>query len=205
MSDSVNGPLLIVVEGENDICFLKAISSILSPDHDVPNLSQHPGVMFLPTGGSNLKDWMARIIRLGKRAFYLFDREQEPETSQRKRIVATINDVPGSVAVMTSKRTVENYIHPAAMQQACGMELKFDDDTDVAGFLALELMWRSHGNVSWSDLPYKRQRRLHEKAKKILNRRAVHFMTPALVAEQDRDGEIDNWLHTIGQMIVAVK
>lgn len=204
MPDSVSGPLLIVVEGENDICFLKAISSILSRDQNVPNLNQHPGVMFLPTCGSNLKDWMRRITRLGKRAFYLFDREQEPETSQRKQIVAAINDVPGSIAVMTSKRTVENYIHPVAVQQACGIELSFDDDTDVAGLLALELMRHSHG-ITWSDLPSKRQRRLHEKAKKMLNRNAVYFMTPALVAEQDRGGEIVGWLRTINKMIVATK
>ena len=50
-------------------------------------------------------------------------------------------------------------------------------------------------------MPNKRQRRLHEKAKKLLNIKAVQHMTPELLAQHDRDGEVIGWLRTIQGMI----
>jgi hypothetical protein len=156
--------------------------------------------MFLPTGGSNLNVWVHRLASLHKREFYLFDREQEPETTERRQVIGFINTKPGCAATLTTKRTVENYLHPAAIQEACGIDLAFDDDTDVAGLLALKLM-AQRGESSWRDLPYKRQRRLHEKAKKVLNMKAVQRMTPALLAERDSQDEVVGWLRTIREMI----
>ena len=134
------------------------------------------------------------------REFYLFDREQEPETSARRQVIEFINARPGCFAALTTKRTVENYLHPLAIREACGIDLIFDDDTDVAGLLALKLMAR-RGETSWRQLPYKRQRRLHERAKKILNMKAVQQMTPALLAQQDPHGEVAGWLRMIRQMV----
>ena len=111
-----------------------------------------------------------------------------------------INTRPGCFATLTSKRTVENYLHPQAIKEACGIDLAFGDDDDVSGQLALKLMERA-GESSWRQLHYKRQRRLHERAKKILNVNAVKRMTPALLAEQDRDGEVIGWLRAIRLMI----
>ena len=85
-------PLLIVIEGENDIYFLKAMSAMLHRhDPTLPDLAHEHRAIFLPTAGSNLKEWVKRIAGLGKKAFYLFDREQEPETSERRQIVETVN------------------------------------------------------------------------------------------------------------------
>ena len=197
-------PLLVIVEGENDICFLTGMSQVLRrSDPCLPNLWRLEAmrrIVFMPSCGSNLVTWAARLATLGMREFYLFDREQEPETSQRQRVANSINGRPGCFATLTTKRTVENYLHPHAIREACGIDLTFDDDTDVAGLLALKLMEHT-GESSWRQLPYKRQRRLHEKAKKILNMKAVQRMTPALLSEQDPDGELIGWLRTIGQMV----
>ena len=153
-----------------------------------------------PRAAATSTEWVSRLTCLHKREFYLFDREQEPETSARRQVIEFINTRPGCFATLTTKRTVENYLHPLAIREACGIDLVFDDDTDVAGLLALKLMARS-GETSWRQLPYKRQRRLHERAKKILNVNAVQRMTPALLAQQDPDGEVAGWLHMIRQMI----
>lgn len=197
-------PLLIVVEGENDIRFLTAISTMLhraGPDLlDLAQLIAQRRAIFLPTGGNNLIEWVTRVATINKRAFYLFDREQEPETSERKQLVEVINQRPGCSAIMTSKRAVENYLHPLAILEACGIELQIDDNTDVAGLLALKMMERS-GESSWRQLSCKRQKRLHEKAKKALNLKAVHLMTPALLAERDLEGEVVGWLRTIRRLI----
>ncbi len=196
-------PLLVVVEGENDICFLKGISRMLhNADPDLPDLSHLANdrrITFLPTGGSNLNEWVARLVCLHKREVYLFDRELEPETTARRQVIEFINTRPGCYAALTTKRTVENYLHPLAIREACGIDLAFDDDTDVAGLLALKLMAR-RGETSWRQLPYKRQRRLHERAKKILNMKAVQQMTPTVLAQQDPDGEVVGWLRMIRQM-----
>ena len=153
-------PLLIVVEGENDIRFLKAISAILHrEDADLPDLAQLTAerrANFLPTCGNNLNEWVSRVVSLRKRAFYLFDREQEPETSERQLIVEGINQRQVFRACLTSKRTVENYLHPLAILDVCGIELAFDDDADVASLLALRMMARS-GESSWHNLPYTAQ------------------------------------------------
>ncbi len=186
-------PLLFVIEGENDICFLKAISKVLHrTDPDLPDLSHERRIVFIPTGGSNLLEWVSRLATLHKREFHLFDREQEPETTNRRQVVDFINTRPSCFAALTSKRTVENYLHPLAIREVCGIDLRFDDDTDMAGLLALKLMERA-GQTSWCDLPYKRQRRLHEKAKKILNMKAVQRMTPA-AAGRARSWRRGNWL-----------
>ena len=124
-------------------------------------------------------------------------RNPKPLTAE---VVDFINGRSGCFATLTTKRTVENYLHPLAIREACGIDLTFDDDTDVAGLLALKLMAR-RGETSWRQLPYKRQRRLHERAKKILNVNAVQRMTPALLAQQDPDGEVAGWLRMIRQMV----
>jgi putative ATP-dependent endonuclease of OLD family len=196
-------PLLIIVEGENDVRFLTAISAMLHREiTELPDLAQlttERRAIFLPTAGNNLNEWVTRIATLNKRAFYLFDREQEPETSV-KQIVETVNNRAGCHAVLTSKRAVENYLHPVAVLEACNIDLTFDDDTDVASLLALKMMERS-GETSWHQLSGKRQRRLHEKAKKMLNVKVAQRMTRALLAERDVRGEVVGWLRTIRQMI----
>jgi hypothetical protein len=198
-------PLLIVVEGENDICFLKAMSAMLHRvDADLPDLTQLTAerrAVFLTTSGNNLTDWIARIASLHKRVFYLFDREQEPETTARKQALKAIADDTDCAFAMTSKRSVENYLHPLAILEACGIDFCFGDDTDVASLLALRMYTRNHGASCWDELPYKRQRRLHDKAKKILNVKAAQRMTPALLAQQDPSGEVESWLKTIDHLV----
>jgi hypothetical protein len=198
-------PVLPVVEGVNDIGFLKAISTLLCRANErLANLVQMEAehqVIFLPTGGSNLKDWMPRIASLGKREFHLYDREQEPETSERRQVVASVNQRPGCVAVLTRKRAVENYLHPLAISAACGIELQFDDNSDVANLLG-RAMLAKNGGLAWQELPYKGQRRLREKAKKLLNGKAVAEMTIEMLQQQDWEDEVVGWLQGI-QLLVA--
>lgn len=197
-------PLLIVVEGVNDISFLKAISTLVCRDNErLANLVQMEmdrQVIFIPTGGSNLKDWVPRIASLRKREFHLYDREQEPETTERRKTVELVNQRPGCVAVLTRKRALENYLHPLAIRAACEIELRFDDDSDVAGLLARAMLAKNGGPI-WQELPYKGQRRLREKAKKLLNGKVVEQMTAELLREQDREDEVAAWLQTIRQLV----
>ena len=64
-------------------------------------------------------------------------------------------------------------------------------------------MMLRRGEPFWAQLPAKRQKRLHDKAKKILNVKATQRMTPALLAEQDPNGEVIEWFETIRQLVDA--
>jgi hypothetical protein len=58
-------PLLVVIEGENDIHFFNGLSRMLHrADTEMPDLSRLASdrrITFLPTGGSNLNDWVSRL------------------------------------------------------------------------------------------------------------------------------------------------
>jgi len=200
-------PLLVVLEGVNDIAFLKTVGTILRrDDSNLPDLVQlelDHRIIFLPVGGSNLKDWMQRIAGLHKKEFHLYDREQEPETSERRQVVDAINLRPGCKAVLTSKRALENFLHPQVVRDACSEQIAFNDDTDVPTLLAQIMLARS-GGPTWPLYSCKGQRRLRERAKKILNHKAVSLMTPQLLAEQDPHGEVVGWLRSIRELLDLV-
>ena len=192
-------PLLMVVEGIYDIHFITALSAILHQSQpDLPDLGQAEAqgkLVLLPAGGGNLKDWVQRIGLLQQRQFHLYDREQEPETSVRRKLLALVNQRPGCVAALTKKRALENYLHPQAIMQASGIELCLTDDSDVPALLAQQMT----GPSVWPQLSSKGQKRLREKAKKVLNVQAVPCMTAELLAAQDPDQELIGWLRIIAR------
>jgi hypothetical protein len=94
---TANGPVsvLLVVEGTNDIEFLRRISLILHT-HDLsrPNLAameQRGELVFVPFGGGKVAAWTHRLDPLGKPEFHLLDHELPPETEHRRHAVETIN------------------------------------------------------------------------------------------------------------------
>jgi hypothetical protein len=200
-------PLLVVVEGVNDIAFLKSLGTMLRrEDSNLPDLVQlelDHRIIFLPVGGSNLKDWMQRIAGLHKKEFHCYDKEQQPETAERQKVVDAINQRPGCKAVLTSKRALENYLHPQAVREACHEQIAFNDDTDVPTLLAQIMLARS-GGPPWPQYSCKGQRRMRERSKRILNYHAVGLMTPQLLAEQDPGGEVIGWLRSIGELLDLV-
>ena len=132
--------LLAVVEGVHDIAFLRAVSVMLhAHEPGLPDLGamEHRGeVVFVPFGGVDLKLWTHRLAPLGKPEFHLYDREESPETELRLRLADAVNQRPGCNAVVTSKRSLENYLHPAAILEAGGVTVHFGDDDDVADLIA---------------------------------------------------------------------
>lgn len=102
-------------------------------------------------------------------------------------------------AALTSKRTIENYLHPAAVVEASGLALSFADTDDVATLAASARLQQTAGKT-WKSLSARARRRLRGKAKKWLNRDAVDRMTVERLAERDTQGEIRSWLLTIAQL-----
>jgi hypothetical protein len=135
----------------------------------------------------------------GDGQFYLFDREVPPVSQERQQLVDVLNQRPGYRAVLTAKRAIENYLHPDAVREACGIEIAFGDFDDVAE-TAARTTFSQNERGSWESLSRRARRRLRDKAKKWLNRDAVDRMTPERLAERDLDSEVISWLRTIAEL-----
>ena len=194
--------VLVVVEGTNDIEFLRRISAILHRDRsEVPDLSQMEQdgrLLFLPAGGSDHRLWRSRLAPLHIPEFHLLDRDVPPLTKEREAAVDAINSRRGCVAAMTGKRSVENYIHPQAIFKARGVQLNYGDQDDVAEMVAQCCYALCGGSRPWREIHSRKRRRMKNQAKGWLNSEAVSRMTPKLLDEHDPQGEVRSWLEAIG-------
>jgi len=123
-----------------------------------------------------------------------------PETQSRQRIADAVSRRFRCRAVLTKKRSLENYLSPSAIREAGRVDISFSDHHDVADLVARQMHARLDGPLRWSDLPSRTRRRRSARVKKWLNTRAVERMTVARLAERDPEGEVRSWLATIAQL-----
>ena len=199
------GPrIFLVVEGANDIQFLRRISAILHIDDPyMPDLSamEHRGeLIFVPFGGGDVSLWTDRLAGLARDEFHLYDREMPPESQSRQRIADAVNRRPQCRAVLTKKRSLENYLSPSAIHEAGDIDVNFSDHDPVAELVARQMHKRRNGQPRWNDLPTRIRKRRRDRVKKWLNTRAVDRMTVARIAERDPSGEVRCWLATIARL-----
>ncbi|REJ91819.1 MAG: ATP-dependent endonuclease [Planctomycetota bacterium] len=193
--------ILLVVEGSNDIEFLRRISRLLhTHDRSLPNLEdweRRGELIFVPFGGGRVADWSNRLAPIGKPEFHLYDREMPPETDIRLRAVKETNRRPRCRAVLMRKRSLENYLHPEAIRTAGNVDVMFDNSDSVAEIVAKRCYRSDRDDASWDRLPPRTRRRLAYRAKQWLNTLAVDHMTVNLLHAQDQDREIISWLRSI--------
>lgn len=203
IEDSVR--LLFVVEGTNDIEFLRRISLMLHAENSrLPNLAEmerHGELIFVPFGGGHVRAWAERLAPLARPEFHLYDHELPPETELRQQAAAAVNQRSQCQAVLTKKRCLENYLHSDAIFAAGGIHVQFDHFDCVAELTARELYRQRPGEIAWQLQARRSQSRMANRAKRWLNTKAVEQMTPALLAEQDSDGEITSWMLAINELI----
>src|SRR5579862_314434 len=96
--------ILLVVEGRNDIEFLRRISAIMHrQDSAVPDLAEMERagrLLFVPTGGGDSSASL-RFVGLGLPEFHLLDRDVPPTTAARQRAAAIVNARSFCCAVIT--------------------------------------------------------------------------------------------------------
>jgi hypothetical protein len=201
--------IFIVVEGQNDIEFLRRVSTILhAKDHSLPNLSameQRGELLFVPTGGGDSRSWAYRLAGLGRAEFHLYDRDVSPATEARQQWASIVNSRPHCYAVLTRHRALENYLHPAAVLETSGLRVDFSGDDHIAEMVACQVHERQEGHLPWESLPARARKRRRDKAKAWLNTRAVERMTPQRLAERDPSGEVRSWLETIADLVRGAK
>lgn len=145
--------------------------------------------------------WSNRLVGLGVYQLHLYDREQPPETETRLATAARVNLHSRCEAIVTRKRALENYLHPAAIHEACGISVDFTDDDSVAELVARQRFAESGAPLSWDQLTSRGRRRLRCRVKRDLNTSAVERMTVPRLDHQDPAGEIRQWLRLIADIV----
>ena len=132
-------PVLVVVEGPNDIEFLRRISALLHHDDprlpDLADMERQHALVFAPTGGVDLSSAF-RFAGLHLREFHLLDRDMPPVTQTRHQIAEMVNSRPRCSAAVTFKRSLESYLHSSSIFEASGVSVQFSDDDDLPALVA---------------------------------------------------------------------
>ena len=195
----------MVVEGSNDVEFLRRISLTLHrADGNLPNLAameQRGEMIFIPFGGGSVRNWTERLAPLNLPEFHLYDQELPPETELRQQAADVVNQRAGCKAVLTAKRCLENYLHPEAIRLAGQIDVKFGDFDCVAELTARELAEQRLPDLVWQLQPRRSHHRMANRAKRWLNTIAADHMTADLLNERDPQGEIRSWLVSLSSLI----
>lgn len=197
-------PLFCLVEGRHDVEFLRRLTANLSRDDPaLPDLGawERDGrLVFIPFGGGDVLAWSNRFAPLQCAEFHLYDREIPPETAVRQQAAARVNARPGCQAFVTTKRSLENYLHPTALVLAGGVSLEFDDESCVADCVGRQQAAAFGIEPVWDQLSRRTRARFANRAKRWLNTVAVEHLTRDLLAASDPQGEVLHWLRTISRL-----
>ena len=193
--------VVIVLEGANDIEFLRRISAVLHRSNpSLPNLAcweRQGRLIFLSFGGGSVRPWADRLAPLKFPEFHLYDREMPPETELRHAAASIVNRRNRCRAFVTRKRTLENYLDPEAIRDAIGIDFSFAEMDSVPEMAVRALLEKNTPGVPWQALPKRAQSRRVQRIKRWLNSRAVDCMTSARLVKSDPHGELISWLQTI--------
>jgi putative ATP-dependent endonuclease of OLD family len=189
VNDTRHRPVIVVVEGQFDIEFLRRVSRTLNAaDPTVPNLAAEEAdgnVILVPFQALQLPE------------FYLFDRETSPETESRVATAAAINARSGCRAVVMRRRSLENYLHRDAVADTFGVSIDITCHCSVVQRLATELHRSGSFAVPWQQLSRKGRHRLFNRLKRRLNTTAADHMTVSRIQQVDPASELLSWLKDI--------
>jgi len=209
-----NVRLFIALEGPHDISLLSALSKVLSDhDTDIPNLSSleiDGQLIFVPMGGSCLAMWADRLKGINRPEIHLCDRDIEPPAQPKYlKHMNAVNARDGCDAFCTSKREMENYIHPRAIEEAyeaSGITIALPDSFgsfDDVPMIVAQAVHEVNGEEKWGNIEREKQQRKESRAKKVINDAAARNMTAERLSEVDPDDEIIGWMKVIQTIVMA--
>ncbi len=201
--------VLLFVEGNHDVNALKRYSAILSAqDQAILNLNETDNVGYVITGGSALKHYLEQkhLDGLGKPEVHVYDND----VNEYRVAVQQINDDPNpnKVAFNTSKNELENYLHPAAIEEAyegqgnAGVTIGvISDEMDVPLEVAKKFNELNANN--WDEITDEKKKEKASDKKKSLNTIAVEHMTVERMQENGGYNDIHVWLSKISEFAAA--
>jgi putative ATP-dependent endonuclease of the OLD family len=138
----------------------------------------------------------------------LFDRDAPPDQKSKYEVqIAAFNAVKNVYAIATSRREMENYIHPQAIRNAYAQDHPdlvlpetFSAQDDVPDIVA-KAIHEKESDTPWNELNDKKKKSKEGNVKKRLSSSASAFMTVKLIDEVDVDGEVVGWLQKISELL----
>lgn len=203
--DADERPTLVLVEGIYDVEFLCRISTVLHRDDDSVTdlrvLENAGRLIFVPFGGGDPGFWATRFASLGLSEIHIFDRETAADSVLRFSAAAMVNRRANAQAFVTSKRSIESYLHPDAIEAAFRVRVACSADESIVDVIADALLNRTCPDLDRGQLSRRGRRRLKLQIKRKLNHDVVSNMTPALLDESDPRGEVRSWLDAIAEAV----
>ncbi len=203
--------VIVVVEGRNDDTFLKIMSKTLSQHDPIVycDIETDPHIVLLPAGGQNLQAWIERksLDKLDLPSVHIFDRGRNspPRYQSQYEQINRRND--GSVAFMTARMEIENYIPGQVIREALReealkqghdldpCEIEVFPNTDVPELVARLRHARAGNSRDWETIDDSKKEKKKENAKKFLNETVAKMMTVDDIAD-----EIKTWIAKISEL-----
>ena len=174
---------------------------------DIPDLAvaeKSGKLVFVPLAGSNMELWVTTLAHLNRPEFYLTDRDRALPAQPKYQQQMTQWTARGCTAWCTSKRELENYLHPSVLTaEAPGYAGAGADFEDVPLLFAEAVHSAAQNAPAWATVPAEKRKDKASMAKKKLNTICVQNMTPALLTQSDSNDDIRTWLRAIGQALNA--
>ena len=195
--------VFVGVEGKWDIEFLKRISKLLHrSDASIPDLEaseSNGALVFIPLGGSSMELWASRLAGLDRPEIYITDRDQQPPAQPKYQTHLTAwNLRPGTTGLCTTKRELENYLHPDAVRIVAPTFPNSILDFDDVPLMTAEALHRADPQAPpWDEVPAERKKEKASRVKRRLNMVAADAMTLPMLQISDPAGEIESWLRQI--------
>jgi putative ATP-dependent endonuclease of the OLD family len=205
--------VLIFVEGEKDINALILYSKLIrSVDSSLPLLENNESVAFIPVGGSQLKFYIEKkyLDGLTQSQIHIYDADIKDYIERVTALNAEGN--PKKIGFNTSVREMENYLHPAAINECylannIAISVPNFTSTDDVPLITAKLVYEANSVNDWNHIDIdpikndKKQKKKISQAKHQLNNLAVEKMTIERLRSTNGFDEIKSWLQQIKYFI----
>jgi len=198
--------VLVYVEGSNDLVFLQHMSRILrGKDSALVDLDVSPHVAYVVAGGSSLLHWVQAhyLKNTGLPEVHIYDRDTETPPKYQGAVNEVNARGDGSWATLTTKREIENYLHPHCIAEALGVTVTSGPQDDVPMLVAKAIHEAAAASKPWDQVDEKRKGEKASRAKKRLCDGAAAKMTLERLAQSDPNGEIEQWLKKITELAAS--
>ena len=189
--------LLLYVEGPNDVRFLEHACRLVGSI----DLSTDPRVAFVVAGGGNLKHWVNHqyLKNLGLPEIHIYDRDKDCEYQVQVEVVNQRRN--GDWATLTTKREIENYLHPDAVRTVLGIDVEIDDNADVPLITARAVHEASESLKTWDEVEQDKRDRKTSRAKRRLCQDVIAQMSREQLRDRDPSGEVESWFQRIREKL----
>ncbi|MGH4121711.1 MAG: ATP-binding protein [Clostridium sp.] len=189
----ITSKLVICVEGENDVNFIKNINKNIDEFKEIIDIEKE-GINIISFGGSNLKRWIEKNYLIGSnvKEVHIYDNDVE-EYAKKIKEINEVND-GRRFGWITQKREMENYINPNLIEQELAISIPDKhkenwDNTDVPKILIGKTM------TQINDV------KLREKAIKVrLNSGVSKKINKQFLEEINAYKEIEKWFLDIKEV-----